>query len=145
MAPGKILALHDRKLIKTSSAYCLFSVRSANTKSILKAGMAIQRFWLHLTGTGLVSQPMNAPVIHCQRHMLNSTRLYTEAQWNIAEQTRCNLQDLQKAEDLFPVFFMRIGRPSASSPRSGRLPLSCVTLVNEDFDKENRFPYRSLP
>lgn len=125
----RVYAAHVRKLVESASGLCLVVARDGRQETDLAVGRALQRAWLGLTAEGLAAQPMMAILVleniadHGGTGAL-SPRTRREMAV-LAEELRALVPEIAGGR---PAFLLRFGYAPGPSGRTGRLPLSAVTV-----------------
>lgn len=97
----------------------------------VRAGRAVQRFWLTATGLGLSLQPELTPLIF-SRYVREGRRFSQSSKaWSDAQTLAERLKNLQGDDTASTVFLGRIGFGRAPLARSLRLPLQRLMTSNE--------------
>lgn len=89
----------EKILLESSPAFAIFGTVSERPQNIIRTGMLIERFWLRATGEGLVAHPLFA--------MIKSDSYRKELKKMVGMKTE-------------PIFFMRLGEPTADAPLTPR-------------------------
>ena len=110
--------------IASSSAIVLISAEGSDPRSLLEAGRAVQRVWLHTAAHHLAAHPVSAPIL-----LAHHVRSGDGSGFSDSDRTAL-LQLFREVVDGFgighrePVFMMRLAFAEAPSARSLRRPLS---------------------
>ena len=125
----RVYAAHVRKLVESASGLCLVVARDGREQTDLAVGRALQRAWLSLTEEGLAAQPMMSLLVleNIADHggagaLSRQTRREMGA---LAAELRAQVPEIAGGR---AAFLLRFGYAAGPSGRTGRLPLSAVTI-----------------
>jgi nitroreductase len=128
----KMIAAQSRRMVQSASGLCLVVGPDKSVASDLAIGQAMQRAWLALTAAGLAAQPMMALLL-LETVWDTQVPEFLDAYGRdhiaaLREEFRSLAPEIGQRR---PGFLLRFGYAPPPSGRSGRLPWTAVTDLEE--------------
>lgn len=124
---GQALAMLPAASIHTSAAVVLFTAKCTSHADLLRAGRAVQRFWLAATGANWGIQPIPAilSVINSQKQ---HPGYFSASMLKQVSEIEQDFRDLFELEGT-PVFLLRVHAQGRMAKRSVRRPLNQLLIA----------------